>query len=391
MTGLAPAARLSRIAPSAIGAALRLGERGDAISLAGGLPADEGFPLDEVRAALDKVLAQGAGALQYADTDGLPELREWIAAELSPASVAVDRVLVTHGAQQGLDLVAKALLDPGDVVVVDRPSYLGAVQVFRLFEAEVRSVPIAADPELAELTAALADGLRPRLLYLVPNFANPTGSTLTARQRELLAALADRHDFVIVEDDPYRDLWLGVEPPRLRPLAALSERVVYLGSFSKTLFPGCRVGHLIAPAALMPTLRVVRQAGDLGNSELLQRLTLALLERDAELRERLDRVRALYRERRDALAAGLRARLGDRVSFTPPEGGFFLWAAFSGVDSARLLTQAVRHGVSFVPGAPFHVPESVSDTARLAFSRLPADRADEAAARLARACDEVTA
>lgn len=378
------ASRLSRVAPSAIGSALRLGDRTDLISLAGGLPAAEGFPLHDVRAATDKVLSQDPVVLQYGDTNGLPELREWIAAG---SGAGPDDVIITHGAQQGIDLVCKALLDPGDVVVVDRPSYLGALQVFRLYEAELRAVPLADDPDLAELEAALTAGLRPRLLYAVSSFANPSGATLSAHQRRRLAVLADEYDFMIIDDDPYADIWLTPAAPDTAPIPG--DRVVRLGSFSKTLFPGCRVGHLIAPSPLIPALRTVRQASDLGNSDLLQRIALELVERTDDLEARLTTVRALYRQRRDALAAALTAHLPGDARFALPDGGFFLWAELSDVDTSALLPVAVRHGVSFVPGAPFFVRDEVSSAVRLAFSCLPADRADEAGTRLAAAVREV--
>ncbi|UED87493.1 PLP-dependent aminotransferase family protein [Streptomyces profundus] len=380
------AARMAGVAPSAIGAVLRLGDRSDVISLAGGLPANEGMSCPEARPFLARALAGELPGLQYGDTLGLPPLRAWIAEQLrdelglrhDPADV-----VITHGSQQGIDLVCKALLDPGQVVVVDRPSYLGALQVFRLFQADIRAIPLADDPELVELTVALAAGLRPRLLYAVPNYANPTGAVLTARQRRLLAELAERYGFLLVEDDPYRAIHLGDEPPGLPALARLTDRTVHLGSFSKSLFPGCRIGHLTGPAPVLSAIRLVRQAADLGNSELLQALVLDLVTGDGFLEKRLAVLRALYRERRDALASALGRHLPD-ARFRLPEGGFFLWTSFGpGVDSSRLLPEALRHGVSYVPGDGFYPSRPDPSTARLAFSGLPPELADEAARRLA--------
>ncbi|MET8091542.1 PLP-dependent aminotransferase family protein [Micromonospora sp. NPDC005220] len=380
------ATRMAGAPESAIGSVLRLGDRTDAISLAGGLPASEALIAAEVAAAMSEVLAGAANGLQYGETNGLPELREWLGRRLlTERGIAADAggITVTHGSQQAIDLVCKVLLDPGDVVVVDRPSYLGALQVFRLFQADLRQVPLAADPDLAALEEALRAGLRPRLLYLVPSFANPTGATLGDGQRRRLAGLAERFDFVVVEDDAYGDLWLDDGGAPGPAIASHTDRAIHLGSLSKVLSPGIRVGYLHAPATLRQPLRLVRQASDLGNSDLLQRAVLILLTRDGYLDDRLGSLRARYRHRRDALATALRQHLPD-AEFTVPAGGFFLWAGFApGVDAGDLLPSALAQGVSFVPGEHFYVSTPDRAMARLSFSGLPPERADTAARRLA--------
>ncbi|WP_062218173.1 PLP-dependent aminotransferase family protein [Streptomyces sp. NBRC 109706] len=387
------ARRMATMAPSAIGSVLRLGDSTGVLSLAGGLPADEGLASPEITAVVGEVLAGASPGLQYGVTHGSPALCAWIAARLrADLGVTVDgeELIITQGSQQGIDLVCKALLDPGDIVVTDSPSYIGALQVFRLFEADVRPVPLAADPELTELADRLAAGLRPRLVYVVPNYSNPTGATLDERQRRRLADLADRYGFHLVEDDPYRDIWLSDRPPEAASLAGLSDRALHLGSFSKVLFPGCRVGYLTAPPALLPALRVVRQAADLGNSELLQRVVHALLDREGFFDRRLTRLRALYRRRRSALTGELRHQLPE-ARFETPQGGFFVWARLGPrLDTAALLPVALRHGVSYVPGAEFYPADPDRTTARLAFSCLPPERAGEAAARLAAAVREAS-
>jgi 2-aminoadipate transaminase len=379
---------MAGVAPSAIGAALRLGDRSDVISLAGGLPADDGLPVAEVADLAAKVLSAGTGGLQYGATDGLPELRAWLAEHLGTAYATPtepEQVLVTHGSQQGIDLVCKVLLDPGDVVVVDRPSYLGAMQVFRLFEAQLCEVPLSDDPDLTLLTSALRDGLRPRLVYVVPNYANPTGLSLSERQRRQLAELAERFDFVVVEDDPYHDIWFGDRSPAGPAISALTDRCVHLGSFSKSLFPGVRIGYLSAPSDLVAPLRLARQAADLGNSDLLQRLAYELVRDDRYLRDRLQGLRQLYRDRRDALAAALTRHL-PAAAFAVPDGGFFIWARLStDRDATTVLRAALQQGVSFVPGEHFYAGHADHGMARLAFSGLPVDLADRAAARLASA------
>lgn len=382
------AARMAGVAPSAIGAALRLGDRSDVISLAGGLPADEGLPVVDVADLAAQVLSQATAGLQYGDTNGLPELREWISGYLASRRGLVagrDQILVTHGSQQGIDLVCKVMLDPGDIVVVDRPSYLGAVQVFRLFQAELQAVSLASDPALAELELRLSTGLRPRLLYLVPSFANPTGVSLTTGQRRRLAELAERFGFFILEDDPYHELWFTSQRPAEPPIAALTGQCVHLGSFSKSLFPGTRVGYLSASAELITPLRLARQAADLGNSVFLQLLAYGLVSNEEYMSERLRSLRALYRARRDALAEALTHRLPG-AAFQIPEGGFFIWARLAaGQDAGQLLRAALAHGVSFVPGEPFYIDRPDIDMARLAFSGLPVELADTAATRLAHA------
>lgn len=384
------AVRMAGVAPSAIGSVLRLGDRSDVISLAGGLPADEGLPGVAVADVAARVLREGTGGLQYGATDGLPDLRAWLGAHLGDeygTPTEPEHVLVTHGSQQGLDLVCKVLLDPGDVVVVDRPSYLGAMQVFRLFQARLREVPLNDDQDLTALTQALADGLRPRLVYIVPNYANPTGLSLAEPQRRRLAELAERFDFVIVEDDPYHDVWFAEQRPTAPAISAFTDRCVHLGSFSKSLFPGVRVGYLSAPPDLVAPLRLARQAADLGNSDLLQRVAYELVRDERYLRERLRGLRKLYRDRRDALGAALTRHLPG-ATFAVPDGGFFIWSRLvAGRDATDVLRVALNQGVSFVPGEPFYADLPDRDMARLAFSGLPVELADTAAARLALAVD----
>ncbi|MGI5467376.1 PLP-dependent aminotransferase family protein [Streptomyces sp. CA-132043] len=380
------AARTGGLAASAIGEVLRLAEGPGIIPLAAGSPAPETLPTAAVARVVAGLAHASVDPLQYGDTSGLPELRDMLAGhhqDKTGRSTTAQQVIISHGAQQGLDLVCKALIDPGDTVVVDRPSYVGALQVFRLYGAEVRAVPIAEDPDLERL----ADLLRHRpvkAVYTVPDFANPTGRTLSIKQRTALSDLAERHGFLIIEDTPYSELYFTSTVPR-PPLAALSDRVIALGSFSKVLFPAARLGHVTAPRELAQVLHTVKQAADLGNSALLQYVALALLREPGLLREQVERARVVYQERRDVLMDALRVFEG-ALSYEPPDGGFFLWAHLpTHLDAEALLAEALAEKVSFIPGAAFFPGSADRSALRLSYSCAPLTSLPEAAGRLHRA------
>ena len=382
---LSAAAR--RVGSSAIRDLLAVAERPDVISLAGGMPAPETFPVAAVRSATDAILDRdGAAALQYSATEGYEPLREWVAAAARPG-VPVDRVTITAGSQQGLDLVARVLVDPGDVVVTADPGYVGAIQAFRL--AGARLVGIPSDEHglrVDDLASQLAAGLRPRAAYVVANLSNPTGATLPDERRDRLAELADRYGFWLVEDDPYGALrWSGTAP---RPLAERSDQVVMLGTVSKVLCPGLRVGHLVAPASVSRGIVRVKQAADLHTSTLAQRLVHELVTRPGFLDDRLATLPAFYRERAEAMTGALRLHLGTRVDFADPEGGMFVWARLTdtgGVasDTASLLPNALAAGVAFVPGNAFAVSHSHPTHLRLSYATPTPTTITEAVHRLA--------
>jgi 2-aminoadipate transaminase len=382
------ASRTGRLPLSSIGSVLRQAASPDMIMLAPGSPAPETHCTAEVTEAAQRVLAR-ADPLQYGDPEGLPALREWIAEDQSRLLARpVDPVMtvLTHGSQQALDLLCKALIDPGDVVVVDRPSYVGALQVFDLFQASVVALPIATDHHLERLEDELNRGLRPKFLYVVPSFANPTGLSLSAAQREKLAGLAVRHHFVVVEDDPYRELYFEDGAERPGAIAAQSDMVVRLGSFSKVLFPAARLGYVIAPLPLAGVLNKLKEAADLGNSAFVERIVYELVSRPGFLARHLAEARALYRERRDALAGALRSSLAGQLRFTVPGGGFFVWGTLAhGMSAAALLTEALAENVSFMPGHLFFASGPDDATLRLAFSSTPPERLSASGPRLAAA------
>ncbi|MGH3763066.1 PLP-dependent aminotransferase family protein [Actinophytocola sp.] len=350
------------------------------ISFAGGLPAPELFDVDGWRAAFDRAL-RGPDArrhLQYAPTEGNVTLRALVAARLSGRGMdtRADDLLITTGSQQALTLVASALLGPGAVVAVEEPTYLAALQVFRM--AGARVVPVASDAD-GIVPASLAEVVereRPALLYLVPTFANPTGRTLTRSRRLAVAALATEHDLWVVEDDPYGELRYRGTP--LPPLgAAPTDRVITLGSLSKICAPGLRLGWLRAPEPLMRTLVIAKQAADLHTSTIDQAAAAGYLQ-SSDVDAHVARLCREYRNRRDAMLAALPDVTPDGTQWTDPDGGMFVWVRLPGdLDSATLLRSALREHVAFVPGAPFHVSDPDHATLRLSFTTsAPAEIAE---------------
>jgi 2-aminoadipate transaminase len=361
------------------------------LSLAGGIPPPEAFPAEALAAAAEHVLrAGGAGALQYAPTEGEPALRARIAADLSAIAgrpVSVEQVVVTTGSQQALDLLGRVLLDPGDVAVIEHPTYVGALRALAPWSP--RLVPVAVDGDgidTDQLEALLVDGLRPKLCYVVATFSNPSGATLAAARRRHLAELAGRYRFVVVEDDPYRVLrFRGAD---LAPVLAHDSEVAYLGSFSKVVAPGLRVGYVAAPDWLVRPLVLAKQATDLATATLTQVLVAHLLGQPGWLDGHVRMLQQLYAARAGALLTGLDQRLAGRLTvLAPPDGGMFAWATITAADvtAPALAAAALDHGVAVVPGAQFAVDDSFHHHVRLSFSALSPAELAEAADRLASA------
>ena len=382
------AQRLRGVASSPVRELLALIERPEVISFAGGLPAPELFDLDGLRAAFDRVLSAPAGRrhLQYAPTEGNADLRALVAGRMTARGLpttAAD-LLITTGSQQALTLIATALLDPGAVVAVEEPTYLAALQCFRLAGARIVAVPgddDGIDP------GALADVLRaerPRLLYLVPTFANPTGRTLTAGRRAEVAGLAAAHGTWVVEDDPYGELRYRGEPvPALAAQSAAEDRVLHLGSFSKIAAPGLRLGWVRAPAALRSVLTVAKQAADLHTSTIDQAAAAEYLA-TTDLAAHVRGLCGAYRVRRDAMIAAMARTAPPGSIWTDPDGGMFTWLRLpAGFDSAALLPEALRRDVAFVPGAPFYATRPDPATLRLSFTTHTPEEITEGMRRLA--------
>jgi 2-aminoadipate transaminase len=360
---------------------LHLIERPDMLSLAGGLPAAEALPIERVRAALATVLT--TESLQYGPTEGVRDLREFVAEQFG---VSVDEVLITNGAQQALDLIARATIDDGDAAVVESPAYLGATQVLRSVDASITAVP---SDEAGLDTGALNDlvirGVRPKLIYVVSNFHNPTGVTLSAARRVELAAIARRAGALIIDDDPYGALRFAGQV--VAPITAPS--LVRVGTVSKVLAPGLRVGWMVGPPWLVDACARLKQATDLHTSTLNQYLALELL-RDREwFAEHLVFLRQLYRARAHTLIDALTERFADRITIAPVEGGLFAWIRFvDGTDADDLFARAIDHGVAFVPGSSFSLDAGHRTSARLCFASLPPARLVDAIDRLAAALEE---
>ena len=350
---------------------LALIDNPETISFAGGLPAPELFDVDGWRAAFASALAEPDARrnLQYAPTEGNPALRELIAARQTARGLPTQLpdLLVTTGSQQALTLIAASLLGPGAVVAVEEPTYLAALQCFRL--AGARVVPVAGDEHgiVPEALAEVIQRENPALLYLVPTFANPTGRTLTARRRAAVAELAVANDLWVVEDDPYGELrYRGASLP---PLAAGAEsRVINLGSLSKICAPGLRLGWLRAPAGIMPTLVIAKQAADLQTSTVDQAAAASYLA-ETDLESHLTTLRDAYRTRRDTMIDLLPDVLPAGSRWTDPDGGMFIWVRLpDGTDSTVALRAALREQVAFVPGAPFYATDPDPATMRLCFT-----------------------
>jgi 2-aminoadipate transaminase len=371
---------------SAVRDLLRLTEQPHVLSLAGGLPAPELLPVERIRVAVDETLEEnGAGALQYGPTEGVGTLRETVARRLGHGATAAD-TLITTGSQQGLDLVARTLLDPGDVVVTELPTYLGALGALHWAGPTVVGIDSDTDGmRTGVLADRLAAGLRPKMAYVVTDFANPTGATMSLDRRCHLAVLAERYDFVIVEDDPYGMLRFHGET--LPPIRRWSDRTVTLGTASKILSPGLRVGWVTAPSWLSAALVVAKQSTDLHTSTLNQWIVDALLNDDAWLASHVEVLVRSYRERSGLLVDALVHHLGEALQVRPPAGGMFVWGRLADPElvAERFLAAAIDQGVAFVPGSAFR-PDGVADGClRLCFTTLRAEQFDEAGARLASA------
>ncbi|WP_233598823.1 PLP-dependent aminotransferase family protein [Amycolatopsis sp. WAC 01375] len=381
------ARRMDGVTSSPVRDLLALTARPGVISFAGGMPAPELFDVDGLRAAFDRALAEKS-ALQYSPTEGNPRLRELLAKRLAGRGLAttVDDLLITTGSQQGLQLLSTALLDPGATVLVEEPVYLSALQCFQL--AEARIVPVPGDPEGIDPAALdeIAARERPSLLYLVPTFSNPSGRTISPGRRRALAEVIARHGFWLVEDDPYHELrYRGEREELVSARPEIAERAIYLGSFSKVIAPGMRLGWLRAPRELLRRVAILKQASDLHTSTVDQAAAaeyLAAADLDAHVRK----LCATYRVRRDAMLAELPAITPPGTTWTDPDGGMFVWVTLpGGADTDSLLPEALRHDVAFVPGSAFQVGEPDRSALRLSFAAHAPETIAEGLRRLRKA------
>ncbi|MES2538787.1 MAG: PLP-dependent aminotransferase family protein [Pseudomonadota bacterium] len=374
--------RARQLQSSAIREILKITMRPDIISFAGGLPSPATFPVERMRAAYDSVLSrQGKVALQYGPSDGYAPLREWIADSLSIDGVRIvpEQVLMLSGSQQGLDLLGKVLIDEGSKVLVETPSYLGALQAFSVYRPEFVSVPTDDSGVIPEAVAEI--GQDARMLYALPNFQNPTGRSLSLERRAELVETCARMGLPLIEDDPYGALSYRRDPlPKM--LTMNPDGVIYMGSFSKVLTPGIRLGYVVAPLPLVGKLEQAKQAADLHTAQLTQMVVHEVI-KDGFLTTHVPTIRALYADQCEAMLAALAEFFPDGVTWTRPEGGMFIWVTLpKHIDSMKLLEEAVAELVAFVPGAPFYANAPETNTMRLSFVTVPPEKIREGVAKL---------
>jgi len=390
--------RLDNVETSAIRELFKLLGKPGIISFAGGFPDSAMFDVDGIREAVNTALTEEAGgALQYGATEGYTPLREQLArfmTDKGARDVAAENLIVTTGSQQALDLLGKALISPGDKVFVEGPTFLATIQCFRLYGAELVSAPIDGEGvKVDELEALIAEH-RPKFIYLIPTFGNPSGATLNLERRKKVLELAVKYQTLVIEDDPYGDLYFGAAPPpSLLNLSASvpgsRELLVHCGSLSKVLSPGLRVGWMIAPAELLAKATMCKQFSDAHTSTFAQ-ATAAQYLKAGRMPATLAKVRAVYAERAQAMGQALRRELGEAIEFTQPQGGLFIWARLTGAggkvaDGNVLAKRAIEKGVAFVPGAPFFCANPDHATLRLSFATADVAKIEEGVARLGQA------
>ena len=390
--------RLNNVETSAIRELFKLLGKPGIISFAGGFPDSAMFDVDGIQAAVNQALTEEPGAaLQYGATEGYQPLREQLSAFMASKGakdVAPDQLIVTTGSQQALDLLGKTMVSPGDKVIVEGPTFLATIQCFRLYGAEVISAPIDAHGVQTDKLEALIAEHRPKFVYLIPTFGNPSGAMLSAERRKRVLELAVQYQTLVVEDDPYGDLYFGEAPPP--SLLAMSPSVpgsrallAHCGSLSKVLSPGLRVGWLIAPPELLAKATMCKQFSDAHTSTFAQ-ATAAQYLKAGRMPATLAHVRTVYAERAQALCNALRKELGDAIDFVQPQGGLFVWARLTGAggkvsDGGELAKRAIEKGVAFVPGAPFYASNPDHATLRLSFATADVAKIEEGIARLAQA------
>ena len=385
------ASRLQNVETSAIRELFKLLGKPGIISFAGGFPDPALFDVEGIRMAADQVLGSNPGpVLQYGATEGWNPLREALSGHMAKKGIAArpDEIITTTGSQQGLDLIGKTMINPGDKVIVEGPTFLATIQCFRLYGADLVSAPIDADGVKVDELEKLIVEHKPKLVYLIPTFGNPSGAMLSLARRKRVLELAAQYKVLVVEDDPYGELYFGAPPPP--SMLAMSDQVpgsrewiAYCGSFSKVLSPGLRVGWMIAQPQLLANAVMCKQFSDAHTSNLTQAIAaqyLSLNRMDAALAV----VRKTYAERAQTMADCLRKDLGGAISFTQPQGGMFFWTRLTapGADAAEFAKRAIEKGVAFVPGAPFYATDVDRATLRLSFATANVSNIVEGVGRL---------
>ena len=390
------ALRTHSMSSSTIRELLKLTQQADIISFAGGLPAPELFPIEEVKEACDIVLSEtGSQALQYSTTEGYPPLRELLVRHMARYGIKVDidNIVITTGSQEALDLIGKLLINPGDRVLTENPTYLGAIQAFNAYQAQYVTVPIDDDGlQVSRLEAALRVG--PKFMYILPNFQNPGGVTLSSTRRYDLIALAEQYGIPIIEDDPYGQL--RYEGDHIKPLVVLDSEylecakngggytgnVIYTSTFSKTLAPGLRLGWIVAPKDVVSKLVMMKQGTNLHSSTFDQMVAYQVA-RGGFLEQHIKNIRVVYHRRRDVMLNALQKYMPAGVKWTKPLGGLFLWVTLpESIAAVDLLQDAIKEKVAFVPGDSFHPNGGGKNTMRLNFSNANDEMIEEGIRRM---------
>jgi len=390
--------RLNNVETSAIRELFKLLGKPGIVSFAGGFPDPAMFDVAGIQEASNKALSEEpGGALQYGATEGYGPLREQLSAFMATKGakdVAPENLIVTTGSQQALDLLGKTMISPGDKVIVEGPTFLATIQCFRLYGAELISAPIDAHGVKTDELEKLIAQHKPKFVYLIPTFGNPSGALLSLERRKQVLAMAVKHQTLIVEDDPYGDLYFGEAPPP--SLLALSptvpgsrELLAHCGSLSKVLSPGLRVGWMVAPAELLAKATMCKQFSDAHTSTFAQ-ATAAQYLKAGRMPDTLQRVRKVYGERATAMGNALKRELGDAIEFTQPQGGLFFWARLTGAggkskDAGEFAKKAIEKLVAFVPGAPFYAANPDLATLRLSFATADVAKIEEGVGRLGKA------
>ncbi len=388
------AKRMDNIKGSTIREVLKLTEKPEVISFGGGMPASEFFPIDEMQKVTMKVLEEdGQKALQYGPTDGFLPLREKVAKRLGGIgieNISADNILFTAGSQQGLDFCGKVFLDPGDAVVCERPSYLGAINAFRAYECQFIDIPMDDEGILMEdLERVLRSNKRIKFIYVIPDFQNPTGKSWSVERRKALVVLANRYDKVIIEDNPYYELRYSGEPKPAIKSFDTQDRVVFLGTFSKTLAPGLRIGWICAGDEILGKYNLIKQGADLQVNSLTQRQINTYMEM-YDLDARIEELIKVYRSRREVMVEQMKKHFPKEVNISIADGGLFLWVEFpEHINTTELMPRVLEKNVAYIPGAPFYPNGGGENTARFSFSAMPEEKIIEGIKRMGEALEEL--
>lgn len=403
------AQRMQNMGSSIIRELLKLTQDPEIISFAGGLPAPEVFPVEAFQVAMERVLrSEGPCALQYSATEGYQPLREWIVSYMARYGIEAktENILITSGSQQALDLIGKVMINPGDLILTEQPTYLGALQAWRAYQAEYTSIPVDQDGLRTELLEeALCGG--PKFMYILPNFQNPAGVTLTLERRRFLVDIADIYGIPIVEDDPYGEL--RYEGEHVTPLVVLDAdkqkkdpeygdgigfirgNVIYVSTFSKTLAPGLRLAWIVAPAEVIGRCVSAKQGMDLHTGTLVQMAAYELI-KDGFLEQHVRRIREVYGNRRNVMLEALSEHFPAGTKWTRPQGGLFLWVTLpEEIDTLELMPKALEYKVAYVPGSAFYAQDALNNTFRLNFSNAQPAQIEEGIRRLGRLLEDTLA